>query len=84
METLLLNRKEKPSFGRPRFFDFPKVSTFSTDFYFYHSDTVPLIKLDLVYPNVISSKKGVNKIIRKNAYRGNRETNQFRYKRGNS
>ena len=65
METLLLNRKEKPSFGRPRFFDFPKVSTFSSDFYSYHSDTVPLIKLDLVYPNVISSKKGVNKILGK-------------------
>ncbi len=65
MDTLLLNRKEKPSFGRPRFFDFPKVSTFSEDFYIYHSDTVPLIKLDLVYSNVISSKKGVNKILGK-------------------
>ncbi len=65
METLLLNRKEKPSFGRPRFFDFPKVSELSTDFYIYHSDTVPLIKLDLVYPNVISSKNGVNKILGK-------------------
>lgn len=80
MEALLLNRKEKPSFGRPRFFDFPKVSTFSNGFYTYHADTVSLIKLDLVYSNVISPKKGVNKILGKMLSEGTAKKNSFEIK----
>ena len=69
-----LNRKEKPSFERPKFFEFPKVIPISPRFFGYFSEIVPLLKIDLVYPSVITNKKGVSKILAKMLYEG---TNKF-------
>lgn len=76
MEATLLNRKEKPSFGRPLFFDFPKVNTLGNGFYSFYSDTVPLVKLDLVYPSN-SSKKGANAIFAKMLSEGTSTLSSF-------